>query len=139
LTGFLLINAFLIPPKHFFPVARLLLWFGFGAIAHRETYIDIETWGTPERKDIPIEGRYRWLSIAILVTELLLCVKYREGTGNLNLDAVTPIYIWLPWTAVTVFFILFWFYSRFKPDHTVKYPGIDDVTHGKKTKIFKAE
>lgn len=51
LTGFFLINALFIPPKHFFPIARLLLWFGFGAIAHREAYLDIETWNTPQRKD----------------------------------------------------------------------------------------
>jgi len=51
LTGFFLINALFIPPKHFFPVARLLLWFGFGGIAHREAYLDIETWNTPLRKE----------------------------------------------------------------------------------------
>lgn len=51
LAGFFLNNAFLIPPKHFFPIARLLLWFGFGAIAHRESHIDLSTWGTEQRKD----------------------------------------------------------------------------------------
>jgi len=47
LTGFFILNAFLIPPKHFFPIGRLLLWFGFGNIAFREGYEDIETWNTP--------------------------------------------------------------------------------------------
>ena len=50
LNGFFLNNALLIPPRHIFPVARLLLWFAVGAIGHREAYIDRETWGLPERK-----------------------------------------------------------------------------------------
>jgi hypothetical protein len=49
LNGFFLNNALLIPPRHFFPVARLLLWFSIGAIGHREAYIDTETWGLNER------------------------------------------------------------------------------------------
>lgn len=139
LSGFLLINSFLIPPKHFFPVFRLLIWFGFGAMGFRETYIDIETWNTMERKEKPVEGRYRWFAVGILITEVLVCFKYREGTGNLNLDAETPIYIWLPWSATAIFFAVMWLYLRFKPDHTVKYPGIDQVPHGKQTKIFKKD
>ena len=128
LNGFFLNNALLIPPKHFFPIARLLLWFGFGAIAHREAYMDTETWGTPERKDKPIEGRFRWLSVGMLLTELILCWKFREGTGNLE-DAPTPFYIWFPWTFTTVSCILFWFYLRFKSNHTVKYPGYNGEYH----------
>lgn len=50
LTGFFLNNNLLIPPKHPFPVLRLLLWFGLGAIAFREGYEDARTWNTPERK-----------------------------------------------------------------------------------------
>ena len=124
LAGFFVNNALLIPPKHFFPIARLLLWFGFGAIAHREAYIDTETWGTMLRKDQPCEGRYRWLTVGILSSEMILAYKYREGTGNL-LDNPTPCYIWLPWSTVILSGVLFWFYLRFKKGHTVKYPGYD--------------
>ena len=124
LAGFFVNNALLIPPKHFFPIARLLLWFGFGAIAHREAYIDTETWGTMQRKDQPCEGRYRWLTVGILSSEMILAYKYREGTGNL-LDNPTPWYIWLPWSTVILSGVLFWFYLRFKKGHTVKYPGFD--------------
>lgn len=49
LTGFFLINQLLIPPKHFFPPFRLLLWFGLGNIAYTEGYIDLATWGKPIR------------------------------------------------------------------------------------------
>lgn len=83
LTGFFILNAFLIPPKHFFPIGRLLLWFGFGNIAFREGYEDIETWNTPKRKDNPVEGRHRYLTVAILCTEAVIAYKYRYGTGNL--------------------------------------------------------
>jgi hypothetical protein len=76
-------NAFLIPPKHFFPISRLLLWFVFGNIGFREGYEDIDTWNTLKRKDHPVEGRHRYLTVAILATEALITYKYRYGTGNL--------------------------------------------------------
>lgn len=130
LAGFFLNNALLIYPKHFFPIGRLLLWFGFGAIAYRECYIDSMTWGTPARKDNPVEGRYRWLAVGILITELILCYKYREGTGNI-VDAPTPVYIWLPWITTIVSCALYWFYLRFKKGHSVKYPGYETESHKK--------
>ena len=130
LAGFFVNNALLIPPRHCFPVARLLLWFGFGAIAHREAYIDTETWGTELRKEQPVEGRFRWLTVGILVTEMIMCFKYREGTGNILYNP-TPWYIWMPWTGSILAAVLFWFYLRFKKGHTVKYPGYEQQTHVK--------
>ena len=38
IAGFFLINAFLIPPKHFFTIGRLILWFLFGNIGMKEGY-----------------------------------------------------------------------------------------------------
>jgi len=83
LTGFFLINNFLIPPKHFFPIFRLLLWFGLGNIGFREGYEDIRTWNTYDRKFNEVKGRYRWLTVAILCTEAIVCYKYRGNTGNI--------------------------------------------------------
>ena len=136
LNGFLLINSFLIPPKHFFPIARLLLWFGFGAISMREAIIDIETWNKPIRKTNPIEGRYRWLAVGVLVSECIMCYKYREGTGNI-LDNPTPFYIWGPWSFVFIFLSGMWLHLRFKSDATVKYPGINQKFYGKRVDILK--
>lgn len=113
-------NAFLIPPKHPFPIGRLLLWFAFGNIAFREGYEDVETWNTYERKNHPVEGRHRYLTVGILFTEALLAYKYRYGTGNLEF-APTPIYVWLPWTIIFVVCFSYWLYLRFKPDRTRKY------------------
>jgi hypothetical protein len=69
-----------------------------------------------------VEGRYRWLTVAILSTEAILCYKYREDTGHINMEAVTPWYIWLPWTLFFGGMIAFWLYLRFKYGHTTKYP-----------------
>lgn len=120
LTGFFLINMFLIPPKHFFPIARLLLWFGLGRIAFREGNQDVTTWNTYERKDNPVEGRYRWLCVGTLITEAILCYKYRYGTGNI-MSNPTPLYISLPWSIYLGLSIFFWLYLRFKPGATKKY------------------
>lgn len=119
--NFFVMNAFLIPPKHFFPIARLLLWFAFGNIAFKEGWVDVKTWNTVERKHNPVEGRHRWLAVAILVTEALVTYKYRYGTGNLYFVS-TPMYIWLPWTIVIVVCFIFWLYLRFfKADRTKLY------------------
>jgi len=126
LDGFFIMNAFMIPPIHFFPPGRMILWFAFGAIGFREMYHDVETWNTPQRKDHPVEGRYRWLSTAVLTTEILVAYKYRKDTGHLS-DEPTPFFIWFPWTVGFLGLFAFYIYLRFKPGHTVKYPGINEV------------
>ena len=88
----------------------------------REGVEDIETWNTYGRKDNPVEGRYRWLSVGILLTETMISYKYRYGTGNLHLDARTPLYILVPWSLYLGTSLSFWLYLRFlKPNRTVKY------------------
>ena len=54
MMNFFVMNAVLIPPKHFFPIRRLLLWFAFGNIAFKEGWLDIKTWNTVERKKIQL-------------------------------------------------------------------------------------
>jgi len=131
LTGFFLINMLLIPPKHWFPVSRLLLWFGFGVIAFREGWSDLITWNTHERKDNPVEGRYRWLSIGTLITECMLCYKYRGETGNIE-DNPTPLYISIPWAIFFGWIAFMWLYLRFKKGHTVKYLEKPSIKESKK-------
>ena len=118
--GFFLINAFLIPPKHFFTIFRLLLWFVFGNIGMREGYEDVSTWNTYYRKDHPVEGRNRWLSVGILITEITLVYKYRKGTGNI-LHNPTPLIVSIPWAIFFGLIGFYWCYLRFKPDRTKKY------------------
>ena len=133
-AGFFLINAFLIPPVHPFTIGRLILWFGLGNIGMREAYQDVITWNTYDRKENPVEGRYRYLSVGILITESIIAYKYRYGTGNLQ-DEPTPLYISVPWSIFLGMIGSYWLYLRFKPDRTRKFkerpePGV--VAKGKK-------
>lgn len=128
--NFFVMNAVLIGPKHFFPIARLLLWFAFGNIGFREGWEDVKTWNTVERKTNTVEGRHRWLAAGIIITEALLAWKYRYGTGNLILDAYTPIYIWLPYVIMVIVCFLFWVYLRFfKEGRTKKYIEAEEVAN----------
>ena len=122
LTGFFLMNNLLIPPKNAFPILRLLLWFGLGNIGFREGFEDVSTWNTMRRKDHPVEGRHRWLTVGILATEFFLCWKYRKNTGNIR-DAPTPLWISVPWALFFITLAVTWLYLRFKKDRTKKYPG----------------
>ena len=78
------------------------------------------TWNTYERKDNPIEGRHRWLTVGVLATEAIVVYKYRMGTGNIYYNP-TPIYVWLPNAAVLGFVIFYWTYLRFKSNRTKKF------------------
>ena len=120
LMNFFVMNAMLIQPKHFFPIARLLLWFAFGNVGFREAWEDVKTWNTVQRKDNPVEGRHRWLAAGIIITEALVSYKYRYGTGNLILDAPTPAYIWVPWVVVIVASFSYWVYLRFIAESRTK-------------------
>lgn len=120
IMNFFVINSLLIPPVHWFSIMRLALWFSEGTISFREGYNDFDTWNTVERKHNPVEGRYRWLGIASLLTECLMCWKFRHGTGNI-IEAPTPFYISFPWAAGLSFMFAYWLFLRFKPDATKKY------------------
>lgn len=130
LAGFFINNNLLIPPVHPFPVFRLLLWFALGAISFREAYDDAATWNTPERYHKEVSGRYRWLGVALIISEMIMCYKYRKNTGHIQHDAITPFYIWGPWTFAFVAMIYKWFQLRFKKGHTTKYP-IDNLARRK--------
>ena len=126
LTGFFINSILSIPPVHPFPVLRLLMWFAIGALAFREGYDDSRTWNTVERYYKEVSGRYRWLGIAILSTEALMCYKYRMNDPNIQLDATTPLYISISWAITIIFMVLYYSYLRLKKDRTLKYP-IEEV------------
>ena len=105
---------------------RLLMWFAIGALAFREGYDDARTWNTVERYYEEVSGRYRWLGIAILSTEALLCYKYRVNDPNIQHDAATPLYISIPWAITIIFMVAYYSYLRLKKDRTLKYP-IEEV------------
>lgn len=119
---------------HPFTVGRLLLWFALGSLGFREGYEDLTTWNTIERKYKPVPGRYRWLSIGILCTEMICNWKYKENTGHLILDAPTPFLAWFPWFIFYGSMFVFWIYLRFKEGHTIKYPLDEKAPKSKRVK-----
>lgn len=127
LCSFFLMNAFLIQPTHKWVAMRMILWACASSLGFREAYADLETWNTPERKHTPIEGRYRWICMAVILTESLVCYKYSAGTGHVTDPAThpTPLYISIPWVSGILYLAGGYLYLRFKPGRTLKYPGID--------------
>ena len=124
INGFFLNNNLWIEPKNILCILRLHLWCGLAAIAYREAYEDVRTWNTIERKHKSVEGRYRWLVTGILLTETLICWKYRFNTGHIDFEAAanTSFYIWGTYAGIIAFMYSYWLYLRFKPGHTIKYP-----------------
>jgi hypothetical protein len=104
------------------------LWFAFGNIGFREGYEDVVTWNTAGRKLRPVEGRHRWLVVAILATEAVTCFKYREGTGNIHHNP-TPLYVSIPWAIIFAFCGAFWLYLRTKSDRTKKFIEVKTKSH----------
>lgn len=104
------------------PDTIILAWLILSALAFRELYNDIETWGTVERIKHPVSGQCRWLTFFIVLAELFLSTKFIQDAGNIIYDAKTPFYIWVPWTAFISYCFIEYFYLRFKQDRTTKYP-----------------
>ena len=121
-NNFFTMNNLLIPPKHAFPICRLLLWLFFGSIGFREAYEDVRTWNTVERKYNAVQGRFRWLAFSIFATEAFLCWKYRHGTGHIQHDAPHYLRHWLGWVIFYGWLLIHWLYLRFRTNHTTKYP-----------------
>ena len=96
------------------------MWAVVSYLPYKEIYADLSTWGTPERKQNKVEGKYRWLSYAMAYIEIVVSVKFRKGTGILKEDAPTSPVIWVPWLICTVFLVSFFLYLRFKKNHTTK-------------------
>jgi phosphatidylserine synthase 2 len=164
LTGFFLINNLWIPPQNNLNLYRLLVWFLLGSLAFRECYTDIITWGKPERKENPITGKMRylkkttlmnkflktfllsnlrhkysticrWLCCGITFIEFLVSWKFRNGAGNMVMDAEWPIYITVPWITTIILFASTYIYLRFKKDRTTIYGNLgDNSIENKKSK-----
>eukprot|EP01017_Pseudomicrothorax_dubius_P012883 TRINITY_DN1548_c0_g1_i6.p1 TRINITY_DN1548_c0_g1~~TRINITY_DN1548_c0_g1_i6.p1 ORF type:complete len:376 (-),score=88.40 TRINITY_DN1548_c0_g1_i6:90-1217(-) len=132
LTGFLLINSLWIPPKNYFNIYRLVVWFILANLAFVEGYHDLDTYGTPANKEISSE--YRWLTSAILALEVFISWKFRHDTGNLT-EVPWPSYVTIPWAIVVGLLFLRWAYLRvFKP-----IPPLSPLKNGNKASIKKTQ
>lgn len=121
LTGFFMINALWIPPTNPLVVFRLLIWFLLGNITFKEAWHDINTWNTVERKDNPVEARYRWLTFGVIVMETAISFKFIREAGNLVENPVHPPLLCLFWAITFIVCIAFYLRLRFKPDRTRLY------------------
>ena len=54
--------------------------------------------------------------------EAFVALKFMEGSGNM-IEAPTPVYIWLPWSAIVTFIVVYYIYLRFKKDATTLTTG----------------
>lgn len=63
--------------------------------------------------------------MAAILTEALVCYKYSADSTHIA-DTPTPLYIAIPWIGSILYLIVGYLYLRFKPDRTVKYPGVFD-------------
>lgn len=112
-VGFFLTNQLYIPNKHMIPVIRLIFWFLFGNVGYKEGWEDCKTWCTEERKHTPVEGRYRFMCVAIFVLETAVVYKYRANADYVYWDAPTPLYVSLPWALFYGGLFVNWLYLRF--------------------------
>ena len=123
IDSFLLMNSLFIPPVNIIAWYRISMWALLSYLPYREIYIDVSTWGTPDRKANRVEGKYRWMAYAMTYIELLVGAKFWRGSGIMNEDAIlkTPIYIWFPWLSISLALVVWFFVLRFKKTHTKKY------------------
>ena len=74
-----------------------------------------------------------------MFSEAFCAWKYRYGTGHILFENVagTPFYNYGTQLICYTGLLCYWFYLRFKPGHTIKYPIEADYETGEKVKVKK--
>ena len=121
LGGFFMINGLLVKPFHYFSVFRLIIWFHIANISMAEAIKDTDSWNTYERKDKPVQGRFRWLIFGVCLSELIICLKFNVDSENINHDAETSLYKTVPVVIIVVIMSIYYLYLRCRKDRTHKY------------------
>ena len=121
LSTFYLKFVLWVSPNHWLNGVRLgflLLW---GAVGLREVFQLLDD---PDYNKI---GRQSWMLLAVVITEVLVCVKFGWDTITIPL----PRHIALWWMAFAGFLLVYTFikFFIFKPTK-LKEPEKDDVVHG---------
>lgn len=134
LTGFFMINALWIPPAHIITVMRLMVWFMLGNIAFKEAWNDLSTWNTPERKDNPVEARYRWLGFGVVIMETAISFKFVRESGNLVTNPEHPPLLVIFWLLVFLIAGAFYIRLRTMPNRTHLYTVEEPKKRGRPSK-----
>lgn len=98
LNTFFLKFCLWIPPRNPFIVYRLVLWWLIAIPTIREYNCYLNN-----RKSVKRVGPFCWLSLAICIVELLICIKFGHGL----FPAPMPIWIVILWTSIVVGLVMF--------------------------------
>lgn len=98
LNTFFLKFCLWIPPRNPFIVYRLVLWWLIAIPTIREYNCYLNN-----RKSVKMVGPFCWLSLAICIVELLICIKFGHGL----FPAPMPIWIVILWTSIVVGLVMF--------------------------------
>jgi len=96
-------NGLSIPPRHWIPPARLLLWLNIGNLGWKETEIDNITFFAKGRLNDNVNGTAKFLTFTTLALEIFLSVKFLKGSDNINENIQWPIGWVTAWIAVIIF------------------------------------
>ncbi|RZB43563.1 CDP-diacylglycerol--serine O-phosphatidyltransferase 1 isoform C [Glycine soja] len=102
LNTFFLKFCLWIPPRNSVVIYRLILWWLLAIPTIREYNSYLQ-----DRKPVKKVGAYCWLSLAICIVELLICIKFGHGLYPKSM----PIWLVIFWSGVgvTIFtFLLLW-------------------------------
>ncbi|KAJ0038679.1 hypothetical protein Pint_22167 [Pistacia integerrima] len=105
LNTFFLKFCLWIPPRNPVIIYRLILWWLIAIPTIREynTYLQ-------DRKPVKKVGAFCWLSLAICIIELLICIKFGHGLYPKSM----PLWLVMFWTSVGVVlgtFLILWSYK----------------------------
>merc|ERR1719370_293899 len=110
-----------VPPNHLLNPFRLLFILLWGAVALRETF---ELLDNPECDKL---GRQSWVVITIVVTELLICIKFGWATITKPLPRHIAMW-WVLGAALLLIYTVVKFYLL-KPNHIPK-PEKENIRMG---------
>lgn len=104
-----------VEPSHWVNLVRLLFILPWGAVALREVFQFLDD------PDVLKFGRQSWLFLAIVCTELLICIKFGWETVTIPF----PSHVVTLWIAIFMMLILWTVWNFFIDPHTFKVDSKD--------------
>lgn len=112
LNTFFLKFCLWIPPQNPVVIHRLILWWLIAIPAIREYNSYLQ-----DRMPMKKIGAFCWLSLAICIVEVLICIKFCHGLFS---NPIPPTWLIILWTCVgimLVLFLLFWTWQNHRAMH----------------------
>ena len=105
-------NGLSIPPRHWIPPSRLILWLNIGNLAWKETEIDNVTFFSKGRLAENVNGTAKYIAFMVLALEVFLSVKFMKGSDNLNRNPDWPMHWVALWAIYIIFFVVYFVILR---------------------------